>query len=132
MAKRIHITKSANRLRYYEDGRLVRDYPVATGSSPAITPEGTFSVVFKTTCPGWTRPDTDEFIPGCTPANPLGTRWLGLGVGETGGRVYGIHGTNRPSSIGQHITLGCVRMYNDDVEQLYPKVPLGTMVTIEP
>lgn len=130
MAKRIHIDKSENRLRFYDGGKLVKEYPVATGSDPKITPEGQFAVVFKTTCPGWTNPKTGEFVPGCTAKNPLGTRWLGLGVGNSKGREYGIHGTNQPESIGRHITLGCVRMHNSDVEELYGQVPMGTMVTI--
>lgn len=131
MTRRIHISKGANRLSLYEDGRLIRQYPVATGRSPQITPEGTFSVVFKTTFPGWTNPTTGEFIAGGSARNPLGTRWLGLGVGSTRGRAYGIHGTNRPDSIGRHITLGCVRMQNRHVEELYNLVPIGTLVTIE-
>lgn len=132
LSRRIHIKKSTNTLGLYQNGTMEREYPVATGKSPALTPEGTFSVVFKTTCPGWTNPQTQAFIAGCTPSNPLGTRWIGLGVGETKGRTYGIHGTNRPESIGSYISLGCVRMQNQDVEELYPLIHLGTMVTIEP
>lgn len=130
MAKRIHIDKSENKLRFYDGTKLIKEYRVATGQDPKVTPEGRFAVVFKTTFPGWTNPKTGEFVPGGSPKNPLGSRWLGLGVGNTKGRDYGIHGTNQPSSIGQHITLGCVRMHNRDVEELYPKVPMGTMVTI--
>lgn len=128
MAKRILIDKSANTLKLYDGSRLVKTYPVATGKASTITPEGRFSIVFKTECPGWTNPDTDRFYPGCTPGNPLGTRWLGFGPGA--GRRYGIHGTNAPSSIGGHITHGCVRLYNWDVEELYRQVPLGSVVTI--
>lgn len=126
------IDKSENKLYLYEDGKVVKTYPVATGKSPSVTPVGTFKVVFKTWYPSWTNPETGETIPGGSPRNPLGSRWIGLGVGDTKGRVYGIHGTNRPSSIGGHITLGCVRMYNKDVEELYGKLPLGTDVTIRP
>jgi lipoprotein-anchoring transpeptidase ErfK/SrfK len=131
VAMRILIDKSERKLRLYENGKLLKTYPVATGRSTAITPEGSFSIVFKTTCPGWTNPDTDKFVPGCTSRNPLGTRWLGLGVGNTRGRTYGIHGTNTPSSVGRPVTHGCVRMYNWDVQELYERVPLGTMVTIQ-
>lgn len=131
MSQRIHIQKSTNRLRFYQGGKLVKEYPVATGKDPKITPEGTFSIVFKTRCPSWTNPKTGRLVPGCSPRNPLGTRWLGLNVPGTRGRKYGIHGTNNPGSIGRYITLGCVRMYNRDVEELYGLAPLGTMVTIE-
>jgi lipoprotein-anchoring transpeptidase ErfK/SrfK len=130
VAKRITIDKSENRLRLYDGPTLVKEYPVATGRSVTITPEGRFAIVFKTVDPGWTNPETGEFFPGGSPRNPLGTRWLGLGVGNTRGRSYGIHGTNSPASIGGHITHGCVRMYNHDVEELYRTVPLGTIVTI--
>jgi len=54
----------------------------------------------------------------------LGTRRLDLGDG------YGIHGTDTPSSIGQSVSHGCVRMFNEDVEKLYPMVPVGTAVYI--
>lgn len=129
MAKRIDIDKSENRLRLYDGGKLIRTYPVATGRATTITPEGRFTIVFKTTDPGWTNPDTGEFFPGGSPRNPLGSRWLGLSIG--GGRRYGIHGTNAPWSIGQSITHGCVRMQNWAVEELYRLVPLGTVVVIK-
>lgn len=131
MARRIEIDKRTNRLRLYDGAKLLHEYPVATGKSTTITPEGRFSVVFKTTYPGWTDPESGRFYPGGAPDNPLGTRWIGLGVGDTGGRRYGIHGTNAPWSIGHPITHGCVRMQNYDVEQLYDLTPLGTMVTIQ-
>jgi hypothetical protein len=54
----------------------------------------------------------------------LGTRRLDLGDG------YGIHGTDNPASIGQSVSHGCVRMHNEDVERLYPMVPVGTAVYI--
>lgn len=131
MAKRIHIKKSTNRLRLYENDTLIREFRVATGKTPEITPTGRFTIVFKTHCPGWTNPRTDEFVKGCTPRNPLGTRWLGLSIGSPRGKEYGIHGTNQPWSIGRHISLGCVRMHNRDVEWLYDQVPLGSTVVIE-
>jgi lipoprotein-anchoring transpeptidase ErfK/SrfK len=128
VAKQIQIDKSENRLRLYEGGKVIRSYPVATGKSTTVTPEGRFTIVFKTTNPGWTNPDTGEFFPGGSPRNPLGSRWLGLSIG--GGRRYGIHGTNAPWSIGQSITHGCVRMQNWAVEELYRLTPLGTVVVI--
>ena len=57
----------------------------------------------------------------------FGTRWLGLDVPWG---TYGIHGTNRPASIGSFASHGCVRMNNQDVEQLYDMIPVGTPVTI--
>ncbi len=127
---RILIDKAENKLYLYENGQVIREYPVATGRTSDITPVGTFSIVVKIVDPSWTNPETGETIPGGDPANPLGSRWLGLSVGNTGGSKYGIHGTNNPSSIGGYITHGCVRMYPEDVEELFDMVPLGTMVTI--
>jgi lipoprotein-anchoring transpeptidase ErfK/SrfK len=130
MAVKVLIDKESNRLWLYQNGQIIREYPVATGRDPAQTPEGSFSVVFKTHNPSWTNPATGETVPGGVPENPLGARWIGLGVGDTAGRVYGIHGTNRPESIGHHVSLGCVRMHNEDVQELYELVPLGSIVTI--
>jgi hypothetical protein len=54
----------------------------------------------------------------------MGTRRLELGDG------YGIHGTDHPETIGQSVSHGCVRMRNEDIEKLYPMVPVGTPVYI--
>lgn len=126
---RVVIDKSENRLRLYEGTRLRKTYPVATGRSTAQTPEGDFKIVLKTVNPAWTNPRTGLTIPGGSPRNPLGTRWLGLSLG--GGREYGIHGTNEPGSIGGHVSHGCVRMHNADVEELFRLLPIGTPVTIQ-
>ena len=56
----------------------------------------------------------------------LGTRWMGFDI--TG---YGIHGTTEPDKIGQQVTAGCVRMRNEEVEELYTLIPVGTEVTIQ-
>jgi len=54
----------------------------------------------------------------------LGTRRLNMGDG------YGIHGTNKPETVGQAVSHGCVRMRNDDIERLFEMVPVGTPVFI--
>lgn len=123
-AAKIIIDKSTNRLHYYQDEVLLKTFPVATGRSPSLTPEGNFTVVIKLVNPYYARGG----IAGGTPQNPLGYRWLGLSVG--GGGVYGIHGTNNPASIGTYASAGCIRMYNQDVNWLYNHTPLGTPVQI--
>lgn len=128
---RIVIKKGTNTLSLFRDGQLQKVYPVGTGRDPSATPEGTFRIVFKTWFPSWTNPETGERIPGGSPRNPLGSRWMGLDVGDTKGRVYGIHGTNRPDTVGRHVSLGCVRMHKRDVEELYGLVEIGTEVKIE-
>lgn len=131
MSARIVISKGSNTLSLYEDDQLVKVYPVGTGRTEELTPEGTFPIVLKTWYPSWTNPETGQTTPGGSPQNPLGSRWMGLGVGNTGGHSYGIHGTNRPETVGTYISHGCVRMLNRDVEELYDLVPVGTQVRIE-
>ncbi|WP_141201760.1 L,D-transpeptidase family protein [Paludifilum halophilum] len=120
----IDIDLAINRLILFKNGTVQNVYPVATGRTPSLTPEGTFTIITKFIKPGW------KGIPGGVPENPLGERWLGLKVNGDQGRTYGIHGTNNPQSIGSHASSGCVRMYNEDVIQLYDTVPIGTPVTI--
>ena len=59
------------------------------------------------------------------PANPLGARALYLGSS-----LYRIHGTNEPYTIGQNVSSGCIRMMNEDVMDLYDRVPVGTKVVV--
>lgn len=120
----IEVDKKANQLFLYKNGVVQKVYPVATGHSPELTPEGTFTLVTKFIKPGW------KSIPGGVPENPLGERWLGIRVNGDQGRTYGIHGTNDPTSIGKHISNGCIRMQNQDVIELYRIVPEGTPVQI--
>lgn len=107
----ITISLSTRRLGFHEGGRLVNTYPVGVGKASTPTPTGSYSVREKVMYPG----------------GALGTRWMGLSV--PGGN-YGIHGTNNPSSIGGYVSNGCIRMYNHDVEELFPKVMIGTAVEI--
>lgn len=123
-AYKIEVNKSTNKLTLYKNGRVYKQYPVATGRTPSLTPEGTFPIVVKFVKPGW------KGIPGGHPNNPLGERWLGISVKGDNGRTYGIHGTNQPKSIGTYASNGCIRMYNKDVIELYKLVPTGTPVHI--
>lgn len=120
----IEVNKKTNQLTLYRNGAVAKIYPVATGRTPSLTPEGTFTIKNKINKPGW------RGIPGGDPSNPLGERWLGLQVNGDNGRTYGIHGTNRPESIGTHASNGCIRMYNKNVIELYNTVPVGTKVHI--
>ncbi len=120
------IDKSANRLTVIVNGRAAYGFPVATGRTKSLTPTGTFHIVTKIVKPWYVR----KQIPGGDPRNPLGTRWMGINVPDSGGYRYGIHGTNRPYSIGSSASSGCVRMHNKDVEWLYRHIPLGTVVII--
>jgi lipoprotein-anchoring transpeptidase ErfK/SrfK len=123
----IEVNKSKNSLAIFNNQKLVRTLPVATGKDKNLTPVGTFKIVNKIKDP-WYSP---KGIPGGTPKNPLGTRWLGLNVPKTNGTKYGIHGTNNPTSIGKYASLGCIRMNNKDVQWLYDHIPTGTKVVIK-
>ncbi|NWG22912.1 MAG: L,D-transpeptidase family protein [Pseudorhodoplanes sp.] len=72
------------------------------------------------------QPYLPRFMAG-GPGNPLGARALYLGK-----TVYRIHGTNQPSTIGQFVSSGCIRLLNEDVEDLYNRVKVGTKVVVLP
>jgi L,D-transpeptidase ErfK/SrfK len=108
---RIAIDTQRHLLALSDSGQLIRSYPVATGKPTTPTPVGDLLVIEKTTNPG--------------PA--FGPRWMRLSVPNGG---YAIHGTDVPSSIGQSVSHGCVRMYSADIIDLYSIVPLGTLVSI--
>jgi lipoprotein-anchoring transpeptidase ErfK/SrfK len=84
--------------------------------------------------PDWHPPDEmidrqpylPRFMAG-GPGNPLGARALYLGK-----TVYRIHGTNQPSTIGQYVSSGCIRLLNEDIEDLYGRVNVGTRVVVLP
>jgi len=95
--------------------------------------QGTTSITDKRVNPSW-RPTPDMlrenpklplWVPGGHRMNPLGVRAMYLGSS-----LYRIHGTDAPWTIGQAVSKGCIRMLNDDVLDLYPRVPVGTKVTV--
>lgn len=103
---------------------VVKKYPVAVGKPSAPTPVGEFRVISKVVNPTWYPPDGSRPVPP-GPANPLGRRWLGFSPSG-----YGVHGNNNENSIGKAVSLGCVRMHNSDVEELFGRISLGTELRI--
>ena len=96
------------------------------------TPVGVFQVNNKLREPVWHPPG--RAIPYGDPDNVLGTRWLGIAPIEGTDpalRSYGIHGTWEPDTVGTAASEGCIRMLNDDVNELFDIVPVGTRVTID-
>ena len=71
------------------------------------------------------KPSLPDVIPGGSPRNPMGAAAMTLAGGE-----YAIHGTNVPSSIGGFVSYGCIRMFNQDVVDLYSRVSVGTTVMV--
>lgn len=107
-------------------------YPIAVPREQSRW-QGVTSVSMKRENPPWTptpsmraeNPKLPSYVPGGHPLNPLGVRALYLGSS-----TYRIHGTDAPWTIGQAVSKGCIRMYNEDVLDLYPRVPTGTRVTV--
>lgn len=108
----IYIDLSAMNLTLYQSGEQIGRWAIAAGTGETPTPLGVYRI-------------NRRFV---TEPSGFGTRFLGLSVpwGQ-----YGIHGTNKPSSIGNRASHGCIRMYTADAEKLYSLVPNGTRVVIE-
>ncbi|MCK4659467.1 MAG: LysM peptidoglycan-binding domain-containing protein [Phycisphaerae bacterium] len=100
---------------------FVKHFKVGLGEDNS-TPTGKWKVRNKLVNPTYYPPRGGDIIAADDPENPLGERWIGIeGVeGDALGQErYGIHGTIEPESIGRSMSLGCVRMYNEDVEFLF-------------
>ncbi len=119
----ILVDKSENELTLKKSGgEIVKTYRVSTGENFS-TPVGIFKIEEKLISPPWYK--VGAIVEPDSPEYELGSRWMGFSVSG-----YGIHGTKDASSIGKHITKGCVRMRNGDVEELYAIIPSGTEVVI--
>ena len=123
---------------YFEAGghEWVRTFPISIGRMDWGTPLGRASITTKVANPSWYPPQSirDEWAadgreleahvpPG--PDNPLGEYALRLSIPG-----YLIHGTNRPAGVGMRVTHGCIRMFPEDIEWLFPQVPVNTPVRI--
>ena len=114
------------------DGNAVR-YGIGVGRE-GFTWSGTEKITKLAEWPDWHPPaemiERQPYLPRFMaggPGNPLGARALYLGK-----TIYRIHGTNQPSTIGKFVSSGCIRMLNDDVEDLYTRVKVGTRVVVRP
>ncbi|RMF98226.1 MAG: hypothetical protein D6727_03340 [Gammaproteobacteria bacterium] len=134
---------AAKRLFYFPpvdgdaDGpRVVETYPIGIGREGWETPVGETTVVSKARDPVWFVPASirrehaaagDPLPPQVPPGpdNPLGHYVLGLGMPG-----YLIHGTNKPAGVGMRVSHGCVRLYPEDIESLFARIPIGTPVRI--
>jgi L,D-transpeptidase ErfK/SrfK len=120
------------------DKPVVITYPVSIGKMDWRTPLGQTRIVSKQKNPPWHPPESvrkehaerGDPLPPVVPAgpdNPLGAFAMRLAI--TPG-AYLIHGTNNPLAVGMAVTHGCMRMYPEDIEALFPMVPVGTKVWI--
>ncbi len=110
--KWIHIDLVKKALTLYEGTKILKVYAIASGTAKTPSPIGSFRI-------------TSRFS---SEMSGFGTRFLGLNVpwGQ-----YGIHGTNKPGSIGTNASHGCIRMHVKSAEELYRLTPNGTKVIIE-
>ncbi|NHN35016.1 L,D-transpeptidase family protein [Paenibacillus agricola] len=107
----IQINPLKNELTILIDQVPYKKYPIASGTPETPSPVGDFKVINK--YKNW--------------GSGFGTRWIGLNVPWG---TYGIHGTNKPHSIGQDASHGCIRMLNRHIEEIYDLVNVGAKVTI--
>lgn len=107
---RLVIDTDHRTITVYSQGTVFKQFPCAVGKASTPTPLGEWAVREKARWGGG-----------------FGTRWLGLSVPFG---IYGVHGTNNPGSIGSFASHGCIRMFNRNVEQLFPWVQVGTRVSI--
>ncbi|PMR76955.1 L,D-transpeptidase family protein [Billgrantia endophytica] len=132
----IVINLSELRLYYYPSDDVVETYPISVGRDGFSTPVGVTRTTVKVKDPHWSPPRSmreeaaarGEPPPAVVPPgpdNPLGRHAILLGLPS-----YLIHGTNMPDGVGMRASRGCIRMFPEDIESLYDRVPSGTKVNI--
>jgi lipoprotein-anchoring transpeptidase ErfK/SrfK len=131
-AGEVIVSFADRRLYFVTGGGQAISYPIAVPREEDRW-EGVTSISNKRVNPSWTptakmmaeNPRLPRWVPGGHPMNPLGVRALYLGSS-----AYRIHGTDAPWTIGTAVSKGCIRMYNKDVLDLYPRVTVGARVTV--
>jgi lipoprotein-anchoring transpeptidase ErfK/SrfK len=121
-SRQVLVSIPDRKLAVLEDGQLLKVFPVAVGAEESPSPAGEFQIINRLTNPTYYHKGT--VIP-AGPANPLGSRWMGLNL-----KGFGIHGTNAPRSIGKAASHGCIRMAKRDLEQLFDLLHVGDTVVI--
>ena len=128
-----------------DSGQELRRFSVAVGRPGWETPVGQFEVIERVINPVWKHPATGQLVP-AGPENPLGSRWIGFHRDCNGRRGFngrsrltvkgcatmGFHGTPNRRSVGQAVSHGCVRLYDEQVRELFELVSMGTPVIVLP
>jgi hypothetical protein len=120
--RRIVVSIPDRKLALIENGRVVKVYDVAVGAAVSPSPSGEFQIVQRLENPTYYKPGV---VIGPGVRNPLGTRWMGLSA-----KGFGIHGTDRPDSIGHNASHGCIRLRNRDIEDLFARVKVRDRVSL--
>jgi lipoprotein-anchoring transpeptidase ErfK/SrfK len=129
----IVIHTNERRLYYFVGAGEAIRYPVGVGRA-GMQWSGTAFIDGKYIKPAWSAPESirhdyqslPTVVPGGTSDNPMGAAAMTL----SGGGEYAIHGTNAPGTIGGFVSHGCIRMYNEDIIDLYSRVGVGTPVVV--
>jgi len=128
----IVINVAEQRLYWFRGEGDIVTHPIGVGRAGFSTPRGTTRIVRKKEHPTWTPGASahrdDPTLPAVVkagPDNPLGDHALYLGWPS-----YLIHGTNEPDGVGRRVSRGCIRLYPEDIAQLFDEVPVGTPVRV--
>ncbi|PIN85909.1 hypothetical protein COV19_07500 [Candidatus Woesearchaeota archaeon CG10_big_fil_rev_8_21_14_0_10_44_13] len=137
------IVVSLTRLKMYVlmNDSIVKEFPVTVGAFETPTPKGEYFIEGKVKDPEWHIPKKvrkhwkdypSRKVPGSDPRNPIQHYWIELrGMDNPGKKVsFGIHGTNKPESIPDWASMGCIRMTDEGISYIVDKVPVGSRVSI--
>ena len=140
------LDRKHHQLLVLRDGRMTRRFPAAVGTKGWETPAGRFRVFEKVKEPVWTHPVSGDLVDADSEGNPLGSRWIGF-YRDCNGRsgwdgeqyldingctVAGFHGTPFRWTVGRAVSHGCVRLYEENVQEVFDLVRVGTQVTVLP
>ena len=140
------LDRKHHQLLVLRDGRMTRRYPAAVGTKGWETPTGRFRVFKKSKEPVWTHPVSGELVEAESEKNPLGSRWIGF-YRDCNGRsgwdgeqyldingctVAGFHGSPYRWTVGRAVSHGCVRLYEENVQEVFNLVSVGTQVIVLP
>lgn len=140
------LDRQHRQLLVLHDGVLTRRFPAAVGTVGWETPAGRFRVMQKVKKPVWTHPVNGKKLGPDDATNPLGSRWIGFyrdceGRAGWDGEQYldidgctvaGFHGTPYRWTVGRAVSHGCVRLYEENVQEIFELVRVGTPVTVLP
>jgi L,D-transpeptidase ErfK/SrfK len=140
------LDRRTRQLMVLKDGRMLRRYPAAVGTEGWETPAGRHQVLEMVAEPIWEHPSNGRQV-GPGPKNPLGSRWIGFYrdctprqnawdgeryLSVDGCTVAGFHGTPHRWTVGRAVSHGCVRLFEENVQEVFELVQVGTPVTVLP
>ena len=119
----------ARKLLLFNSGSVIKEYSVGVGSSLAPTPLGEFKIVRRIHNPAWVNPYRQSKIIAPGETNPIGRYWLGFAMNKKN-QEYGFHATTDLNSVGKASTHGCIRLYPQDMQELFNLVSVNTSVHV--